>query len=187
LPGRFDLAGALDVACNEVGGVIASASFDLERSAEWVEVVVFAKGSKHRLVIDAISGRVASDEIVDGEWTELPSGLKYFDIVVGEGAQPAGPTSTVTVHYTGWLVDGKKFDSSFDRGQPATFQLGRVIPGWTEGVGSMKVGGKRKLIIPYQLAYGEAGRRPVIPPKATLIFDVELLEITDEPATPPRE
>ncbi|MHC4107150.1 MAG: FKBP-type peptidyl-prolyl cis-trans isomerase, partial [Planctomycetota bacterium] len=131
----IDLAGALDVACNEVGGVIASASFDLERSAEWVEVVVFAKGSKHRLVIDAISGRVASDEIVDGEWTELPSGLKYFDIVVGEGAQPAGPTSTVTVHYTGWLVDGKKFDSSFDRGQPATFQLGRVIPGWTEGVG----------------------------------------------------
>ena len=84
------------------------------------------------------------------------------------------------VHYVGTLLDGTKFDSSVDRGQPAQFPLGGVIPGWTEGVGSMKIGGKRKLVIPYALAYGERGRGP-IPAKATLIFDVELLEI-QEPA-----
>lgn len=116
---------------------------------------------------------------VEGDLIETDSGLKYYDIVVGEGAQPAGPTTRVKVHYTGYLVDGTKFDSSVDRGQPSTFSLNRVISGWTEGVGSMKVGGKRKLIIPYALAYGENGGRG-IPPKATLIFDIELLEIVSE-------
>ncbi len=116
---------------------------------------------------------------VRGEPVETASGLKFYEIVEGDGLQPAGPSSSVTVHYTGWLVDGTKFDSSVDRGVPATFPLSRVIAGWTEGVGSMKVGGKRKLIIPYQLAYGERGRGS-IPPKATLIFDVELLAIVGE-------
>ena len=101
------------------------------------------------------------------------SGLKYWDIKVGDGDSPQA-TSTVTVHYSGWLTDGKLFDSSVQRGSPATFRLNAVIKGWTEGVGSMKVGGKRRLEIPYQLAYGESGSR-TIPPKATLIFEIELI------------
>lgn len=104
------------------------------------------------------------------------SGLWYVDLKKGEGKSPE-PTDTVEVHYTGWLTSGKKFDSSRDRGKPATFPLNRVIKGWTEGVGSMQVGGHRILVIPYNLAYGERGHPPVIPPKAMLVFDVELLSI----------
>ena len=106
------------------------------------------------------------------------SGLKYIDQKVGTGKE-AKSGDTVEVHYTGWLKDGKKFDSSKDRGEPFSFPLGarRVIRGWDEGVAGMKEGGKRKLIIPYELAYGEDGRPPVIPPKAELTFEVELLKI----------
>ena len=117
-------------------------------------------------------------DAVDGAGTVTASGLKYFDIVVGDGPQPSGPATRVKVHYTGWLTDGTKFDSSVDRGRPSTFGLNGVIAGWTEGVGSMRVGGKRKLVIPPDLAYGSGGR-PSIPPNATLIFDIELLEIVE--------
>jgi peptidylprolyl isomerase len=113
---------------------------------------------------------------VDSEIT-TPSGLKYVDRVVGTGASPK-PGDRITVHYSGTLENGEKFDSSYDRGQPFTFQIGmgRVIKGWDEGVMTMKVGGKRKLIIPPQLGYGERDMGK-IPPHSTLIFEVELLGI----------
>ncbi len=104
------------------------------------------------------------------------SGLQYIILKPGDGPSPKA-TDTVQVHYTGWLLEtGKEFDSSVRRGRPATFPLNRVIKGWTEGVGMMKVGEKRRLIIPPDLAYGKRGR-PSIPPNSTLVFDVELLAI----------
>ena len=107
-----------------------------------------------------------------------PSGLKYIDEVVGTGESPKNG-KLVTVHYTGRLADGKKFDSSLDRGQPFAFSIGtgQVIKGWDEGVLTMKVGGKRKLIIPANLGYGARGAGGVIPPNAELHFDVELIKV----------
>ncbi|MGX7706473.1 FKBP-type peptidyl-prolyl cis-trans isomerase [Methylobacterium sp. Gmos1] len=111
-----------------------------------------------------------------------PSGLQYKDTVVGTGPQPKAG-QTVNVHYTGWLYQdgqkGKKFDSSLDRGQPLSFAVGtgQVIKGWDEGLSTMKVGGKRTLVIPPDLGYGARGAGGVIPPNATLMFDVELLGV----------
>ena len=112
------------------------------------------------------------------ETVTTPTGLKYIDEKVGDGAAPQ-KGKRVSVHYTGTLTDGKKFDSSRDRGQPFKFVIGtgQVIAGWDEGVMSMKVGGKRKLIIPANLGYGARGAGGVIPPNAELHFDVELLGV----------
>ena len=106
----------------------------------------------------------------------LPSGVKIVHTKVGDGASPKA-TDVVRVHYRGTLTDGKEFDSSYKRGQPATFPLQRVIPCWTEGVQRMKPGGKAKLTCPPAIAYGERGAGGVIPPNATLNFEVELVSV----------
>jgi FKBP-type peptidyl-prolyl cis-trans isomerase FkpA len=127
---------------------------------------------------------------------KLPSGLVYSEIKPGTGAQPSAD-DTVKVHYRGTLTDGTEFDSSIKRNQPAEFPLKGVIPCWTEGVAKMKIGGKSKLVCPSSIAYGDQGRPPTIPGGATLVFEVELLEVkkgtppppggmgTPPPATPP--
>jgi peptidylprolyl isomerase len=123
---------------------------------------------------------VLPTEVDEDDFTTTDSGLQYFDLEVGDGAE-AATGQTVTVNYTGWLTDGVKFDSSLDGGQPFTFTLGQgdVISGWDEGVVGMRVGGKRQLVIPADLGYGAAGSGGVIPPAATLIFEVELLSVED--------
>lgn len=125
------------------------------------------------LAIDATEGGGNKDEKV----ITTKSGLKYVEVKVGEG-KSAKAGDVVVVHYTGTFKDGKKFDSSRDRDEPFSFTLGQgeVIKGWDEGVAGMKEGGKRKLIIPFELAYGEKGR-PGIPPRSELHFDVELLKV----------
>ena len=125
---------------------------------------------------------VLPTEISEEDFTETESGLRYYDIVEGDGAE-ATTGSTVTVNYTGWLTDSTKFDSSIDSGMPFPFTLGtgQVIPGWDEGVAGMKVGGIRQLLIPAELGYGDTGSG-VIPPGATLIFEVELLDVQETPS-----
>jgi FKBP-type peptidyl-prolyl cis-trans isomerase FkpA len=111
------------------------------------------------------------------------SGLIYTEIKAGTGTQP-NAANVVKVNYVGTLIDGKEFDSSVKRGQPVEFPLGQVLPCWTEGVGMMKVGGKAKLVCPSEIAYGDRGRPPIIPGGATLIFEVELLEVKAANAAP---
>ena len=128
--------------------------------------------------LDILPGAPESPtEVDEGDYVTTDSGLKYYDFEAGSG--PTLKTGQqALVHYTGWLEDGTKFDSSLDRGQPivVSFGAGQVIPGWEEGLAGMKVGGRRQLVIPPELAYGEAGAGGVIPPNATLIFEVELVE-----------
>ena len=131
-----------------------------------VGLTVFTFAEEKKMSSNEAAGQVVTTE----------SGLRYIDLVAGTGRQ-AELGDTATVHYTGWLADGRKFDSSVDRKEPFSFRVGagQVIKGWDEGVGTMKVGGKRKLTIPPQLGYGARGAGNVISPNATLTFDVELL------------
>lgn len=113
------------------------------------------------------------------------SGLIYKEIKAGSGIQPRD-TDIVKVHYIGTFADGKEFDSSVKRGQPVEFPLGQVIPCWSEGIGMMKAGGKAKLVCPSDIAYGDSGRPPIIPGGATLVFEVELLDVKSDAAPAPK-
>lgn len=128
--------------------------------------------------VAASEGNAPGVPVLTGQVQRTSTGLGYIDEQVGDGATPQRGQQ-VSVHYTGWLTSGKKFDSSRDRGQPFVFPVGagRVIAGWDEGVATMKVGGKRRLIIPANLGYGARGAGATIPPNAVLIFDVELLGV----------
>jgi FKBP-type peptidyl-prolyl cis-trans isomerase len=123
-------------------------------------------------------GFSAALQVDTAAMAKTPTGLRYQDLAEGQGAAAAAGKA-VTVHYTGWLPNGEKFDSSRDRDEPFGFTLGagQVIAGWDEGVAGMKIGGKRKLVIPPDLGYGTAGAPPDIPPGATLVFEVELLNV----------
>lgn len=145
----------------------AKAAEDAKKKEEEAKAGMTSKMKEHAAKIETETGKKAQT---------TPSGLMYIDIQEGAG-DPPKETDTVEVHYTGWLLDGTKFDSSVDRGQPAKFGLKQVIKGWTEGVGSMKPGGKRKLIIPPDLGYGKRGSPPTIPADAILVFDVELISV----------
>jgi FKBP-type peptidyl-prolyl cis-trans isomerase FkpA len=183
----FGLMRAVEAAERAASGVAQRAELGEDAAGPVWSVEVFGAGKQVRVNIDPETGAVRATipapsfrmpgAAVSGEPERSPSGLMHYDLVEGTGPSPSGPSSVVRVHYSGWTVDGKQFDSSVVRGEPLDFALNQVISGWTEGVGSMKVGGKRKLLIPYQMAYGAQGRPPAIPPKALLIFDVELLAI----------
>jgi hypothetical protein len=136
-----------------------------------VIVVALVAGAAAYLFVPGLPGRAGAE-------VTTPSGLKYTDLVVGTGPSPQRG-QTAVVHYTGTLTDGTKVDSSVDRGQPYSFVMGTgpVIQGWHEGIATMKVGGKRHLVIPPALGYGAQGRPPAIPPNSTLLFDVELLDV----------
>jgi peptidylprolyl isomerase len=153
--------------------------------APTVSLLVLAVSLGFSLVV-AAGGRAANagqgDESKSKKWTKTKSGLQYIDDKEGTGESPKARQVCV-MHYTGWLWEndakGKKFDSSVDRGEPLEFPLGvgRVIKGWDEGIATMKVGGKRKLLIPPELGYGRRGYPDAIPPNATLLFEVELLRV----------
>lgn len=176
------LGSAIMAAEKATSGIVTMASLDAATGVASLELYT---ADTHWTVEVAKDGTLGEPVAVPrfpgaptiGQMVTLPSGLQYYDLVVGTGETPPEASTRVRVHYSGWLTDGTQFDSSVERGTPADFPLNGVIGGWTEGVGSMAVGGKRKLIIPFNLAYGAGGRAPVIPAKATLIFDVELLAI----------
>jgi len=183
---KISLAQAIDLVQKDTGGSVRAASLALDGDTPRIELEMCTPEKILDVVVNAVDGTIAKraerqrfpGEPVTGAWQELPSGVKFFELEPGSGAQPKDRQAVVKVQYTGWLVDGTKFDSSFDRGEAYITSLDQVVPGFAEGVMGMRVGGKRKLIIPFELGYGVEGWTG-IPGRAMLIFDVELREILD--------
>ena len=161
-----------------LGVADAIAGKDSVVSADREETVLAALSEAINADKSALGNRYMAENAARPGVTTLESGLQYEVIKTGTGAKP-GPTDTVSTHYHGTLIDGTVFDSSVDRGVPAEFPVNRVIAGWTEALQLMAVGSKWRLVIPPELAYGERGTGGVIPPRATLVFEVELLDIVD--------
>ena len=182
----------VQIAEKETGGAAAEAQMLFENDPPQAIVTLYSDSARHEVTVNAKNGSVLKSETSgrfpgwnlasDAEMVTTDSGLMYFVVDEGTGATPKADSSRVEVHYTGYFVDGQKFDSSVDRGQTATFGLNQVIRGWTEGVGMMKEGAKWKLVIPGDLAYGPRGRPGAIPPNAMLVFDVELIKVVSNPA-----
>jgi len=180
------------IAEEQTGGVAAEAEMLFDNDPPQAIVTLYSDSARHEVTVNAVNGAVLKSETSgrfpgwnladDAKMETTDSGLMYFIVEEGDGPSPAAASSRVEVHYTGYFVDGQKFDSSVDRGQTATFGLNQVISGWTEGVGMMKEGEKRKLVIPGKLAYGPRGRPGAIPPNAMLVFDVELIKVVSNPA-----
>lgn len=178
-----DLAAAQRLAIETSGGRVAEARF-VGGEEPACEVRVYTEERQLLLRTDPAGTRVLSQEEVaripgwpmEGDWIELPSGLKYYDVEVGDGTEPRNSVVLVTTEYAGYLVDGTCFQSTADLGRPMVSPLSGGIPGWKEGLLSMKTGGRRKLLIPPELGYGPAGYGCQVPPDATLVFDVELLK-----------
>lgn len=180
-PGQADLRAAIEKR-------LAGLKSDLEGPAAAVRAFLLAVEPPEfkldpALVTDEANARYLADIDKDPAFTKLPSGLRYKVLkAAGTGAQPT-PEDEVTVHYRGTFIDGTEFDSSYARNEPATFKLSGLIPGWVEGIPLMKEGETFQLVLPYELAYGAAGRGS-IPPRQTLIFQVELLKVAPAKAAP---
>ncbi len=180
----FDLPAAQALAVRATGGLVQEAHVVLGDDPR-CEVELYTASERVKVVTDPRGTQVREQESIarfpgwpmEGDWVELPSGLKYYDVEVGQGKEPRNAICLATTEFDGWLMDGTLFQTTSERGKPITAPLSGGIPGWREGLLSMKVGGRRKLLVPPELAYGAAGQSCLIPPNATLLFDVHLVRV----------
>jgi len=188
------LTRACELAEKAAGG-LANLARVLPGEPALARIEVYTASEHRTLEVRLADGTIASDKPVPrfpgvevkGEPKTTPSGLQYWELREGNGETPSSPSTVVRVHYTGWLNDGTEFDSSRKKGAPLERACNRLMAGWTEALLTMKVGGQRKLIVPPSLAYGKQGYPGAIPPNATLIFDMELVEIVPTPGAPPQK